>query len=150
MLHFRLRALKHYFCCKILKISEAEIPTFPVSCDFVPKADNLCFKKVIRLDGRVAFSQIEPKTQILEWELVVVALRANGIRKSRKCQFSNYEIDDFESRNPHFRKINNVLCLKVYFVRFEIKSQNRENFSKTYVNDFIFGQKLNINKGNNF
>ena len=31
-----------------------------------------------------------------------------------------------------------------------LKSQNRDNFSKTYANDFIFGQKLNINKGNNF
>ena len=55
---------------------------------FVPKAYNQCFKKVIRLDGCVAFSQIEPKTPNLEWELVVVALRANEFRKSRKCKFS--------------------------------------------------------------
>ena len=31
-----------------------------------------------------------------------------------------------------------------------LKWQNRYNFSKTYVNDFIFGQKLNINKENTF
>ena len=102
-----------HFCCHILKISEAEIPKFPGVCDFVSEAYVLCFKKVVRLDGCVAFSQIEPKTPNLEWELVVVALRANGIRKSRKCHFSHYEIDGLEgSESALFRKTNNVLPFK--------------------------------------
>ena len=71
---------------------------------FCLKAYDLYFKKVVRLDGCVAFSQIEPKTPNLDWELVVVAFRANGIRKSRKCYFSHYEIDDFEGRDSHFSR----------------------------------------------
>ena len=113
MQYFRLRARKHSFLLSFLKISEAGIPKFPGCCDSVPNAFLLCFKKVVRLDGCVAFSQIEPKTPNLEWENVVVASFPNGIRKSRKCHFSHYEIDGFEgSESALFRKINNVLRFK--------------------------------------
>ena len=73
----------------------------------------LCFKNVVRLDGCVAFSQTKPKTLNLEWELVVVASFPNGIRKSRECHFSHYEIDGLEgSESALFREINNVLSFK--------------------------------------
>ena len=110
MQHFRLRARKHSFLLSFLNISEAGKPEFPRFRDFVPKRRHLCFKKVVRLDGCVAFSQIEPKTQNLEWENVVVASFPNGIRKRRLWHFSHYEIDGLEgSESALFRKINNVL-----------------------------------------
>ena len=102
-----------HFCCRSLNILEAGKPEFPRFRDFVPKHCHSCFKKVVRLDGCVAFSQIERKTPNLEWENVVVASFPNGIRKSRKCHFSHYEIDGFEgSESALFRKINNVLRFK--------------------------------------
>ena len=85
-----------------MKISEAGIPTFPVFRDFVPKAYNQCFKKVIRLDGCVAFSQIEPKTPNLEWELVVVALRANEFRKAGNVSFLIRKLMVLRGPNPRF------------------------------------------------
>ena len=113
MQHFRLRARKHSFLLSFLNILVAGTPKFSRLRDFVPKSYDLWFKKVIRLDGCVAFSQIEPKTSNLEWKNVVVASFPNGIRKSRKCHFSHYEIDGFEgSESALFRKINNVLRFK--------------------------------------
>ena len=113
MQHFRLRARKHLFSLSFLNILVAGKPKYPRFRDFVPKRYDLCFKKVVRLDGCVAFSQIEPKTPNLEWKNVLVASFPNGIRKSRKCHFSHYEIDGFEvSESALFRKINNVLRFK--------------------------------------
>ena len=57
-----------HFCCRFLNILEAGKPEFPRFRDFVSKRYDLCFKKVVRLDGCVAFSQIEPKTPNLEWK----------------------------------------------------------------------------------
>ena len=91
-----------YFCCRFLNILVAGKPKFQRFRDFVPKRYDLCFKKVVRLDGCVAFSPIEPKTPNVEWELVVVALRANGIRKRGYYNFSHYEIYAFEDRKLHF------------------------------------------------
>ena len=113
MQHFRLRARKHLFLLSFLNILEGAKPGFPRFRDFVSKRYVLFFKKVVRLDGCVAFSQIEPKTPNLEWENVVVASFPNGIRKSRQSHFSHYEIDGFEgSESALFRKINNVLRFK--------------------------------------
>ena len=85
-----------HFCCRFLNILEAGKPKFKRFRDFVSKRYVLCFEKVVRLDGCVAFSQIEPKTQNLEWENVVVVSFPNGIRKSRKCHFSHYGIGGLE------------------------------------------------------
>ena len=113
MQNFRLRARKHSFCCRFLNILEAGKPEFPRFRDFVSKRYDLCFKKVVRFDGCVTFSQIDPKTSNLEWKNVVVASFPNGIRESRKCHFSHYEIDGFEgSESALFRKIKNVLRFK--------------------------------------
>ena len=113
MQHSRLRARKHSFCCLFLNISEAGKPKFPRFRDFVPKRYHLCFKKVVRLDGCVAFSQIEPKTLNMEWKNIVVASFPNGFRKSCQWHFSHYEIDGLEgSESALFRKINNVLRFK--------------------------------------
>ena len=102
-----------HFCCRFLNILVARKPKFSCFRDFVPKRYDLCFEKVVRLDGCVAFSQIERKTPNLEWENVVVASSPNGIRKSRQCHFSHYEIDGFEgSESALFRKINDVLRFK--------------------------------------
>ncbi len=87
MLHFRLRARKHLFLLLNLEDSGGRNTKCPGFRYFVSKDFVLCFKKVVRLDGCVAFSEIKPRTPILEWEVVVVASFPNGIRKSRKYQF---------------------------------------------------------------
>ena len=67
----------------------------------------------------MAFSEIKPKTLNLEWKLVVVASFPNGIRKSRECHFSHYEMDGLEgSESALFRKINMVLPFKAKNVTF--------------------------------
>ena len=108
-----------HFCCPFSNILEAGKPKTLRFRDFVPKRYHLCFKKVVRLDGCVAFSQIEPKTSNMEWKNIVVASFPNGIRKSRQWHFSHYEINGLEgSESALFRKINNVLRFKAKLVTF--------------------------------
>ena len=98
-----------HFCCSFLNILEAGKPKNLRFRDFVPKRYHLCFKKVVRLDGCVAFSQIEPKTPNLEWGNVVVANFPNGIRKSRQWHFSRYEIDGLEGSDSAFSG-KSIMC----------------------------------------
>ena len=108
-----------YFACHILKILEAEMQRNPDFLRFAFKRYLFCFKRVVRLDGCVAFSEIKPKTPNSEWELVLVASFPNGIRKSRKCHFSHYEMDGLEgSESALFREINMVLPFKAKKVTF--------------------------------
>jgi len=108
-----------HFACHILKILEAEMQRNPDFLRFAFKRYLFCFKRVVRLDGCVVFSEIKPKTLNLEWKLVVVASFPNGIRKSRKCHFSHYEMDGLEgSESALFRKINMVLPFKAKKVTF--------------------------------
>ena len=113
MQYFRLRGRKHSFLLSFFEHFGDRKTRKLYFRDFVPKRCHLCFKKVVRLEGCVAFSQIEPKTSNLEWENVVVANFPNGIRKSRQLHFSRYEIDGLVgSESALFREINNVLRFK--------------------------------------
>ena len=81
----------------------------------------------------MAFSEIKPKTLNLEWKLVVVASFPNGIRKSRKCHFSHYEMDGLEgSESALFRKINMVLPFKAK--KGNVLGGTRENREITFPN----------------
>ena len=113
MLTFQPRARKHLFCLSYFEDFGGGNTKESIFLRFALKRYVLCFKRVVRLDGCVAFSRIEPRTQNLEWELVVVASFPNGIRKSRGCHFSHYEMDGLEgSESALSRKFNIVLPFK--------------------------------------
>ena len=84
MQHFSLRERKHLLLLSFLNISEAgKQKKLCLSVILSQNAIIYAVKKVVRLDGCVAFSQIEPKTSNLEW-------------KSSSCDFSEWNSEKSE------------------------------------------------------
>ena len=109
MQHFRPRGRKHSFLLSIFEHfggRETEKLRFR---DFVPKRYHLCFKKVVRLDGCVAFSQIEPKTSNLEWENVVVVSFRMEFGKVGNVTFPITKSMVWRGPNPRFSG-RSIMC----------------------------------------
>ena len=98
-----------HFCCRFLNISEAGKPEFPRFRDFVSKRCHLCFKKVVRLDGCVAFSQIEPKTSNMEWKTQQLRVFRMEFGKVGNVTFPTRKLMVLRGPNPRFSG-KSIMC----------------------------------------